>query len=98
MMSGSATARPRMRRVSISRTASAGGDSSSTGSSVQHDIDHSEVISTPASGATIAGSNSGAQNAAAARRRSGSAGQIMSATETLLRQAMIATITTGTAP
>ena len=71
---GCASCRPRARAI-------AGGDSSSTGSSVQADIDHSEVTSLPVSGATIAGSNSGAQNAAAARRRSRSAGQTMSASE-----------------
>ena len=47
MTSGRATAAARMRRVSMSRKVIAGGDSSSTGNSVQADIDHSEVISVP---------------------------------------------------
>ena len=51
------------RVASIGAHRDCGDDSSSTGSSVQADIDHSEVISVPASGAAIAGSNSGAQNA-----------------------------------
>ena len=41
------------------------GDSSTTGNSVQADIDHSEVISVPLASAAATGSNSGAQNAAA---------------------------------
>ncbi len=83
--------------MSIARTAIAGADNSSTGSSVQADIDHSEVTSLPVSGATIAGSNSGAQNAAAARRRSRSAGQTMSAASARPGLAIASAMATGTA-
>ena len=79
MTIGMTTAAARMRRVSMSRMVTAGGDSSSTGSSVQADIDHSEVISMPLTSAATAGSSNGAQNAAAASRRSVSAGHSMSA-------------------
>ena len=57
----------------------AGGDSKTIGSSVQADIDHSEVSSVPLAKAPAAGSSNGPQNAAATNLRSQSAGQIMSA-------------------
>ncbi len=65
----------------------AGGDSSSTGSKVQADIDHREVSSVPPAKAPAAGSSRGAQKAAAANLRSRSAGQIMSATVARLGRA-----------
>ena len=71
MTSGSATAMASRRRVSTPEIVIAGGDSSSTGSSVQADIDHSEVMSVPLASAPTTGSSKGPQNAAAASRRSG---------------------------
>ncbi len=78
-ISGTAAAAISMRRVSASEIVIAGGDSSSTGSSVQAGIDHSEVMSVPLASAATTGNSSGAQNAAAASRRSAAAGQIISA-------------------
>ena len=86
-----------MRRVSISFTVTAGGDSSSTGSSVQADIDHSEVSSMPPAKAPTAGSSKGAQNAAAASLRSVSAGHTMSAIVARLGRATASTMSTGIA-
>ena len=97
MTSGMTTAAARMRRVSMSRIVTAGGDSSSTGSSVQADIDHSEVISMPLTSAATAGSSKGAQNAAATRRRSASAGQSMSVIVARFARAAISTASTGIA-
>ena len=97
MTSGMTTAAARIRRVSMSRMATAGGDNSSTGSSVQADIDHSEVISMPLTSAATAGSSKGAQNAAATRRRSESAGQSMSVTVARFARAATSTASTGIA-
>jgi hypothetical protein len=86
-----------MRRVSMARKVSAGGDSSSTGNSVQADIDHSEVISVPLASAPAAGNSNGPQNAAAASRRSSSAGHTMSASVARLGRAAASTAITGIA-
>ena len=55
-----------------------GDDSSTTGSSVQADMVHSEVSGKRAASATTIGTRSGAQNATTASRRSGVAGHSMS--------------------
>ena len=97
MISGSATAKASRRRVSTSEIVIAGGDSSSTGNSVQADIDHSEVILVPLTSAPTAGSSNGPQNAAAASRRSSSAGHTISASVARLGRAAISTAMTGIA-
>ncbi len=75
---GTASAAPTTRLVSTGLNVTCGDDSSSTGNSVNAGIDHSELITLPLASAPITGSSNGAQNAAAASRRSLSAGQIMS--------------------
>ena len=59
MTSGSATAKASSRRVSMLEIVIAFGDSSSTGNSVQADIDHSEVMSVPLASAPATGSSKG---------------------------------------
>src|ERR1700730_6014 len=78
MKSGKAIAAAKMRTASLRATAISGEDNSIIGSSVQADIDQSEVSRTPIAGAIKAGSSNVAQNDTAARRRLGSGGQPMS--------------------
>src|SRR6185437_9180523 len=94
---GRATATQRMWRASAVRNSTAGEDKSKIGSKAQADIDQSEVISTPITGAIRAGSRSGNQNASATRRRSGSAGHAMSASAAPLGRASANTQITGIA-
>ena len=97
MTSGSATAKASRRRVSTAEIVIACGDSSSTGNSVQADIDHSEVMSVPLASAPTTGSSKGPQNAAAASRRSGSAGHTISASVARLGRPATNAMITGTA-
>src|ERR1700737_4643522 len=78
MTSGNAIAAAKMRTASLRAGLISGEDNNMTGSSVQADIDQSEVSRTPIAGAIKAGSSNGAQNDTAARRRLGSGGQPMS--------------------
>ena len=86
-----------MPRVSAVAIVTFGDDSSSTGSSVQAGIDHSEVISVPLASAPAAGSSKGPQNAAAASRRSLSPGHTMSAIVARFGRAAASTMITGIA-
>ena len=71
---GTTIATATIRAAAARETTTSGDDSSTTGSSVQADMVQSELISMPNSGASTAGINSGAQNVAAASRRSGVVG------------------------
>lgn len=64
MTSIGAAAKASRRRVSTADIVIAFGDNSSTGNSVQADIDHSEVMSLPFNSAPGANSSNGAENAA----------------------------------
>ncbi len=97
MTSGTTTAAINRRRVSAAISSTAGRDNNSTGSNVQHGIDHSEVISAPPASAPITGSRKTAQNAAAASLRSRSAGQIMSPSAAGPGHAIASTMITGIA-
>jgi hypothetical protein len=77
---GSATAEPAIQRVDKGGTCTEGDDKSSTGNSVQLDIDQIPLISTPQRVAGISGNNIVDQNATATNRRSRCAGHAMSAT------------------
>src|SRR5207244_785603 len=68
---GKTTAMVRTLATSRRVSATSGDDSSMTGNKVKADIDHSDTSLTPVKGAIKAGVSSTAQNAAAAKRRSG---------------------------
>src|SRR5437588_3997992 len=95
--SGTATAAMRMRRVSIARSVTWGDDSNSTGNNVHAGIDHSDVISVPLTTAPSIGNRNGPQNAAAANRRFGSLGQILSASMARLGHDATRTMISGMA-
>src|SRR6516165_1733729 len=96
MTSGKAIAAAKMRAASSRATAISGEDNSMTGSSVQADIDQSEVSRTPIAGAIKAGSSKVAQNDTAVRRRPGSAGQTMSSSASRLGRINEITMRIGT--
>src|SRR5260370_42710910 len=97
MANGNTTASARMRAASRRAMATSGEDNSTTGSSVQADIDQIDTNRMPANGATNAGPSSTAQNATAASRRSGVAGHAMSAIAARLGPAAIKNTTRGAA-
>src|SRR5215468_8202954 len=97
MTNGKTAASTTMRVASRRPMATSGDDSSITGSRVHADIDQSDTTCTPAKGDSAAGNSNVAQNAVAARRRSGVAGHAMSAMAARLGRARTTTIMTGTA-
>src|SRR5260221_9229275 len=94
---GNSAAPNRMRRASSARTVIAVDDNSTTGNSEKTGIDHSELISARLATAPTTGSNSGAQNAVAATRRSFSRGQMMSASIFAFGRAVARAMIIGTA-
>src|SRR5947208_3373882 len=105
------TAMPGAARVAMTGTAAAtassrtstgremtidGEDISTTGSSVWAGIVHSETTRAPATGAMIAGSSSGAQNATATNRRSDVEGHRLSTIPAIPGRATISIATVGT--
>ena len=94
---GKATAIVRTLAASRRVSATSGDDSSMTGNNVKADIDQSDTSRTAAKGAIKAGISSTAQNAAAAKRRSGDDGHAMSLAAAPPGRAMKSTSRSGTA-
>src|SRR5205085_4254261 len=97
---GNAAASVSTRKTSRRLIATSGDESSTTGSSAQADIDHSETRPTPAASASTAGSSKGSQNASTAKRRCGVGaigGHAISLSAAPLGRATRVTISSGAA-
>src|SRR5271166_4915533 len=92
-VAASVTSHVAARRPTVTR----GEDRSTTGNSVQADIDHNDVSRTWVSTATIGGSTKVAQNATVASRRSGDVGQAMSSIAARVGRIKAKRMTSGTA-